>query len=197
MLNFSGIERKSSQYILAISIMLFIGSLFMPFILVYLIQESLYNTKEIMYFKAPPSSYVTFGVGMMWIALVLLVLVITKKKYEIGKLKWLSLLFIPLSIPFFMFSIENYYYLDKEGIHSNELKSYKTIETFRWDEMKEVKEIYAKEKGDTKTKAYQFITKDNRVFELPHNKNVLPFRAGLMDMLRANQVTITDNYDEL
>lgn len=196
-MNLKGLEGKSSQYILIISIMLFIGSLFMPFILVYLIQDALYNSKEMMYFKTPPSSYFTFGVGMMWIALVLLVYVITKKKFEIGKLKWLSLLFIPLSIPFFLFSIENYYYLDKEGIHSNELTSFKAVETYRWDEMKEVKEIYAKEKGNTKTKAYQFITKDNRVFELPHSKNVLPFRKGLMDMLRANQVTITDNYDEL
>ncbi|WP_316569387.1 hypothetical protein [Neobacillus sp. YIM B06451] len=197
MINLAGIERKTSQYILVISIMLFIGSLFMPFILVNLIQKALYNTKEIMYFKTPPSSYVTFGVGMMWIALVLLVFVITKKKFELGKLKWLSLLFIPLSIPFFMFSIENYYYLDKEGIHSNELSSYKSVETFRWDEIKEVKEIYANEKGMTKTKAYKFITKDNRVFELPHHKNIIPFRAGLMDMLRENKVTITDNYDEL
>ncbi|WP_156324625.1 hypothetical protein [Bacillus sp. FJAT-27245] len=197
MLNFAELEEKSTKYILIISIMLFISSLFMPFLLVYLIQESLYSSKDILYFKTPPSSYVTFGVGMMWIALVLLVFVMAKKKFDLGEMKWLSLLFIPLSIPFFMFSISNYYYLDKDGIHANELKSYNAIETFRWDEMKEVKEIYANERGMTTIKAYQFTTKDNRVFELPHDKKLLPFRAGLMKMLRESNVAITDNYDEL
>ncbi|WP_059173976.1 hypothetical protein [Bacillus sp. FJAT-27445] len=192
-MNVAVLEKKASRYILPISIMLFIGSFFMPFVIVNLIQKAMYHSSTHWFFKTPTSASITFGVGMMLIALALFMYGKTSWKFK----KWLSLFLILISIPFFMFGISNYYYLDKEGIHSDVLKSYNSVETYRWDEITEVNEVYKKEMNNTHIESYQFKTKDNRVFDLPHDKNFLPFRAGLMKMLLENKVTITDNYDEL
>ncbi|CRK82700.1 hypothetical protein BN000_02644 [Neobacillus massiliamazoniensis] len=187
-------REKRMPIIFVSAIILFISSLFMPFVLVFLIQESVYHSKSYWFFETPTSAYITFMIGMVWIPIVLILHLIIQWKYELRLLKWITIFLICWSIPFFIYGISNYYYFDKKGLHYNHLESINQITTYEWENFKEVKEIYSRNKGITYLTNYQFLTTDNKVITLPYDIKFKENQNRIIEKLKEHDIRVTSNY---
>jgi hypothetical protein len=190
-------SENTSNLILVSAIIIMISSLFMPLVFVYFIQDYLYLSADKWFYVTPPSAYIIFMIGMLWVAVSLLLHLFLKWKFDWKSLKWVSLLLILGSIPFFMFGVSNYYYLDDKGMHFNEHKTFNTIDSYYWDDIKEAKEIFVKSNGATVLDHLTLINKSGEVIELPYNTKVQNNKFKIMEKLQENNIPLTNNMGDL
>ncbi|WNF24633.1 hypothetical protein [Mesobacillus jeotgali] len=190
-------SENTSNLILVSAIIIMISSLFMPLVFVYFIQDYLYLSADKWFYVTPPSAYIIFMIGMLWVAVSLLLHLFLKWKFDWKSLKWVSLLLISGSIPFFMFGVSNYYYLDDKGMHFNEHKTFNTIDSYYWDDIKEAKEIFVKSNGATVLDHLTLINKSGEVIELPYNTKVQNNKFKIMEKLQENNIPLTNNMGDL
>ena len=188
---------NSSNIILVTAIILMISSLFMPLVFVYYIQDYLYLTADKWFYVTPPSAYIIFMIGMLWIALTSFLYLFLKWKSDRKGFKWAALFVLLGSIPFFMFGVSNYYYLDDQGMHFNDYKTYNTINSYYWEDIKEAKEIFVKSNGVTVVDHLNLVTKDGEVIELPYNSKVSNNKFRIMEKLQEYNVPLTNNMGDL
>lgn len=190
-------SENTSNIILVSAIILIISSLFMPLVFVYFIQDYLYLTKDKWFYATPPSAYILFMIGMLWLAVTLLIYLFVKWKFERKGIKWLIIVLMFGSVPFFMFGISNYYYLNDEGLHFNEAKSFNDIHSYGWKDIKQAEEIFVKTKGVTVSDHYMFTTNDGKVIELPNNSKVSYNKHRIMEKLQEFNIPLTNNMGDL
>lgn len=188
---------ESSKIILVTAIIIMISSLFMPLVFVYFIQDYLYLSADKWFYDTPSSAYVIFMMGMLWLAVSLLLHLFLKWKFDWKGIKWISLLLILGSIPFFMFGVSNYYYLDDKGVHFNEHTTFNKISSYHWHDIKEAKEIFVKSNGVTVLDHLSLVTKSGEVIELPNNPKVQNSKFKIMEKLQENNVPLTNNMGDL
>lgn len=193
----SFISENTSYLILVSAIIIIISSLFMPLVFVYFIQDYLYLSADKWFYVTPPSAYILFMIGMLWVAVTLLLHLFLRWKFDWKGLKWVSLLLILGSIPFFLFGVSNYYYLDDEGMHFNDHKTFNTIDSYYWNDIKEANEIFVKSNGVTVLDHLTLITKSGEVVELPYNTKVQNNKFKIMEKLQENNVPLTNNMGDL
>lgn len=191
-------SENTSHILLVTAIILIISSLFMPLVFVYFIQDYLYLSADKWFYITPPSAYIIFMIGMLWIAVVLFVHLFFQWKFEWRYFKWITLLLILGSIPFFMFGVSTYYYLDDQGIHFNDEKKFNRIDSYYWEDIKEAQEIFVKNNnGVTVVDHLRLTTSDGEVFELPYNTKVANNKIRIMNKLEEFNVPITNNMGDL
>lgn len=197
MLNLRSNYEDSSKIILVTAIILIISSLFMPLVFVYFIQDYFYLSADKWFYVTPPSAYVIFMIGMLWIAITLLVHLFLKWKFDWKGVKWVTLFIMSGSIPIFMFAVSNYYYLDNQGIHFNNHTTYNTINSYHWEDIEEAKEIFVKNNGVTVVDHLKLVTKDGDVIELPYSSKVKNNKFKIMEKLQEYNVPLTNNMGDL
>jgi hypothetical protein len=190
-------SENASQMILVTAIILIISSLFMPLVFVYFIQDYLYLSDDKWFYVAPPSAYVIFMIGMLWIAVTLFLHLLLKWKFDWKVTKWITLFFMTGCIPFFMFGVSNYYYLDDSGMHFNDHKTFNTINSYYWEDIKEAKEIFVKSNGVTVADHLSLLTKAGEVVELPYNTKVQNNKFKILEKLQEYDVPLTNNMGDL
>jgi len=190
-------SEKITWVLLVSAIILLISSLFMPLVLVFIIQDYLYLSSSKWFYEAPASAYVVFMIGMQWIAFMIMLHIFIQWKFEIKMFKWITMLLMTLSIPCFMFAISNYYYLDDNGIHFNELETYNTITSYHWSDFKEAREVYTKSNGVTSLDHFELITTDNEVIELPTSSKITGAKHRILEKLNEHGVNVTNNLGDL
>lgn len=168
----------------------------MPLILIFLIQDFLFFSNSHWLFIAPFSAYILFGLGMMWIALSITFLLIIKSKFEFKFFRLISFLLVSISIPFFILGSFNYYYIDNEGIHYNQIKSL-NVTFYPWSELKELKEVYSTQNGRTNLTEYIFVTKDDSMITLPFESELVRNEERILKKLKESGVKVTNNYHDL
>ena len=188
---------ESSKIILVTAIIIMISSLFMPLVFVYFIQDYLYLSADKWFYDTPSSAYIIFMIGMLWLAVSLLLHLFLKWKFDWKGIKWISLLLILGSIPFFMFGVSNYYYLDDKGVHFNDHTTFNSISSYHWQDIKEAKEIFVKSNGVTVLDHLTLVTKSGEVIELPNNPKVQNSKFRIMEKLQENNVPLTNNMGDL
>ncbi|ETI67767.1 hypothetical protein [Neobacillus vireti] len=180
------------------TIILFLSSFFTPFLLLGLVQDTLYHDRRSQwFFISPPSAYVACLIGMLWIPIVLTLHLIIQNKYEFKKMKWVTLLLILLSVPVLMGGITNYYYFDEKGVHYNSLNTLNE-KTNEWSKLQEVKIVYSKNESTNAIQLdeYQFITEDKKVITVPIRAEFKAYENLILAKLKENNVKVTDNYAE-
>ena len=187
----------SSKILLVSAIILLMSSFFLPLVLVYLIQDFLYLSNTQWFYDTPASAYVIFMIGMIWIPVLMFLHLFIEWKYEFRFLKWVTLSLMSLSIPFFMFGVSNYYYLDGEGLHFNDLETFNTITSYKWEDIEEANEVYTKSNGVTVMDHYRFITKDGEVIDLSYNNKVSSNKFRILEKLKEHDVKVTNNMGDL
>ncbi|MBT2691608.1 hypothetical protein J7E32_01125 [Bacillus sp. ISL-55] len=188
---------NSSNIILVTAIILIISSLFMPLVFVYIIQDYLYLSADKWFYDTPSSAYVIFMIGMQWIAVTLFLYLFFTWKFEWKGIKWITLLIMLGCVPFFMFGVSNYYYLDDQGMHFNDYNTFNTINSYHWEDIKEAKEIFVKSNGVTIVDHLNLVTKAGEVIELPYNSKVQNNRFKIMEKLQENNIPLTNNMGDL
>lgn len=188
---------NTSKILFASAIIMMICSLFMPFVLVFIIQDYLYLSSEKWFYDTPSSAYVLIIIGMLWIPIMMLVHLFIQWKFELRYFKWISLVLMTLSIPFFMYGISNYYYLDDKGIHFNDVKTFNTITSYEWENFIGAKEVYTRSNNVTIMDHYDFETKDGEIISLASNHKISSHKFRILEKLKEHGVEVTNNLADL
>lgn len=127
--------------ILPSSIILIISSFFIPVAVIMFIQDMLFFSYDHWAFIRPAEAYIGFGLGMIWVSIVLLSFLFTKmyseKKDRKYRLTALHFLFLILAVPVFVLSVHHYAYLDEYGVHGSSFWSL-TEDKMAWEDVDNV-----------------------------------------------------------
>jgi hypothetical protein len=91
------------------------------------------------------------------------------------------------SIPVFILSLTNYYYLDKEGIHYNSLTSIGEKE-YKWDEIAKVHIVYRNHEGTTSFYQYKFEMPDGSEITIPYNDKLAEHKWRVEEKIKENNM---------
>ncbi|MEH7077017.1 hypothetical protein [Neobacillus drentensis] len=193
------IKRKESSgsnhvKMVAYTIILFISSLFVPFIAVATYQSVVYFSRAQWFFSTPFSAYITFMSGMIYLAVILTLYLIFRQRFEGSLFKVIFIVLLLSSIPAFVLSLTNYYYLDKEGIHYNNLMGFDEKE-YRWDKMARVHIIYRNHQGTTGFYKYRFEMKDGSDIMIPYNEKLAEHKWRVEEKIKENNIQVSDNFN--
>ncbi|MCM3768745.1 hypothetical protein [Neobacillus niacini] len=189
-------SEEDSVKLVAYTIILYISSFFVPFIVVAAYQSLVYYSRSQWFFATPFSAYVAFMGGMLYIAALLTVYLILRQKWEGAKLKLKLVIgvFAVLSIPVFLLSLTNYYYVDDKGIHYNQLISFQEAE-YKWEKIETVNVIYRNQQGTTSYYQYKFELANGSTVTLPYNGKFNENRWRINAKIEQYQIKEKDNFD--
>lgn len=181
--------------LVAYTIILYICSIFVPFIAVPSYQSMVYYSRSQWFFSTPFSAYITFMGGMIYIAVILTLYLIFRQRWEGIWFKVVLGAMILASIPAFISSLTNYYYLDNEGIHYNTMKSLKEKE-YRWDRISKVHILYRNHQGTTSFYQYRFEMPDGSEITIPSNDKLVEHKWRVENKIKENKIPTTDNFKD-
>jgi hypothetical protein len=185
---------ENSIKLVAYTIILFLSSFFAPLVVVASYQSMVYSSRAQWFFSTPISSYITFMGGMIYIAVVLTFYIIFRNRWEGSRVKWITGMLLLISLPAFIFSLTNYYYLDDDGIHYNSLLSLKETE-YKWGEIKKVHIVYRNYQGTTDLYQYKFEMGDGSQVTIPFNDKLSEHKYQVQEIIKENNIPIKDNYN--
>lgn len=161
---------RAGSILVTTAVILFFASVPIGIFIVSFIHQSFYLKKTHWYFDSPMSSYITM-VAMFLIIPVLLIFIAIYlfKTYESKKrsliLALSALITIGITAVGGYLSLDNYFYMDKTGLHYDELwRIDKTV--YEWDAITEMKQINKKEGGTLTPEKVVFTYGDDKI-ELP------------------------------
>ncbi len=131
--------------------------------------------------------------GMLFIAVILTIYLIFRERWEGPRFKWITGILIIASIPAFIFSLTNYYYLDEDGIHYNSLMGLKETE-YKWEEITKAQKVYRNHQGTTSLLQYNFEIGDSGKVTIPFNDKLSEHKWQLEEKLKENNIPMKDNY---
>jgi hypothetical protein len=186
-------SEETQVKLVAYTIILYISSLFVPFVVVATYQSMFQMSRSQWFFTTPFTSYIGFMIGMLYIAVVLTVYLILRQKSEAMKLKWITPILVLLSIPIFVLSLLNYYYIDEAGIHYNSVTSIKE-EHYKWEDVATLHEVYRNHQGTTGYYQFKFEMKDGQIITIPYDDKLRENSRRIEEKVKEFSIVVKDNY---
>jgi hypothetical protein len=161
---------RAGSLLITVAVILLFASVPIGIFIVTFIHQSIYIDKSHWFFDSPMSSYITMVAMLMIIPVLLIIIAIylfktdesRKRSFHVGVASIFTLLIMGAGG---YLSIDNYYYMDKDGLYYDELwKLEQTV--YPWDRITEMKQVNKKEAG-TLTPDKLVFTYDNEKIELP------------------------------
>lgn len=185
-------EEKSVKLV-AYTIILYISSFFVPFVIVASFQSLIYFSRSQWFFATPFSAYITFMAGMFYIAVVFTIFLIFRQKWDGNNFKIITGLLLLISIPAFYFSLTNYYYLDDKGVHYNSLMSVNEKE-YKWENVHTVHIVYRNHQGTVSNYQYKFELNNGSIITLPYDDKFAENVGRIEDKIQQFGITVKDNF---
>lgn len=161
---------RAGSLLITIAVILLFASVPIGIFLVSFIHQSIYLDRSYWFFESPMSSYITMVLVFLIIPVLLIIIAIYLFKTDESK-KRSYIVFIASAFTLLIMStgcylsIDNYYYMDKNGLYYDELwKLEQTV--YSWNEITEMKQINKKEGGTLTPDKLIFIFEDKKI-ELP------------------------------
>ncbi|MEO2075539.1 MAG: hypothetical protein ABGX20_09055 [Bacillus sp. (in: firmicutes)] len=186
-------EEQSQAKLVAYTIILYICSFILPFVFVATFQSTVYFSRDYWFFSTPFSAYTTFMGGMLYIAIVFTLYLIFKQIWESVKIKWLTGILLLASIPAFILSLTNYYYLDDSGIHYNSLKGLEET-VYSWKDINKVHIVYRNHQGTTSLYQYNFEMESGDKVTIPFDDKLAEYKYKLDAIIKGNKIPVEDNF---
>lgn len=181
-------------FITTTGLLLMILSVIVPFPAVLFIQDMLFFSYDHLSFIRPAATYISFGTGMIWIAIVLFCFLFTKmhaeKKGRPYKRTGIHLVFLILGFVIFAFSIFHYHYLDERGVHSNSFWSL-SEDSMAWDDIEEVSRLV--EEDSYRVLSYTFSNKDTSI-TIPYSSEDTDTSNAINDAIQMYEWDVIDNF---
>nr|WP_263326213.1 hypothetical protein [Neobacillus sp. Marseille-Q6967] len=191
-------KRESSDEnivkLVAYTIILYVSSLFVPFVVVASFQSMMYVSRSQWFFETPLSAYIGFMVGMLIIALTLTLYLIFRLRSNKRILKVIVGSLILLTIPVFIFTSTSYYYLDDKGIHYNNLTSLKEKE-YKWEDVDTFHKVYRNHQGTTGYYQFKFEMVNGEMVTIPFSDKVRENQSKIEEVVNKFKIKVKDNFD--
>lgn len=163
---------RAGSLLITVAVILFFASVPIGIFIVTFIHQSIYIDKSQWFFDSPMSSYITMVAMLLIIPVLLIIIAIylfktdesSKRSFNVFVASIFTLLIMAAGG---YLSIDNYYYMDKNGLYYDELwKLEQTV--YPWDKITEIKQVNKKE-GGTLTPDRLIFTYENEKIEFPLN----------------------------
>ncbi|EKN65314.1 hypothetical protein BABA_21001 [Neobacillus bataviensis LMG 21833] len=187
------VDEEHSVKLVAYTIILFISSFFAPFVIVASYQSMVYFSRSYWFFSTPFSAYITFMGGMLFIAAIMTIYLIFRQRENARKLKWITGILLLISIPVFILSLTNYYYMDDKGIYYNGLTGIEEKE-YKWNDMAKVHIIYRNHQGSTGFYQYKFEMTDGSKIILPFNDKLSENKFRIEAKIKELKIPVHNNF---
>lgn len=187
----------SIQFQVTLIIITFLSSFFIPFIILYPIQEVLFQPKNIWFFEAAMSTYFIFISAILFVSLVLLVNILsnptTKTMLLIRRIGLIVSLIISCIV--IGLCLNTYNYMNSNGIYNN--KFFSLSEEFTsWEEITDAKQIYVKKDNITTADRFEFTLSDGSKMEVKLTNKLRKNKTLVRQILKSNNVIIESAYPE-
>ncbi|OCA90765.1 hypothetical protein A8F94_02490 [Bacillus sp. FJAT-27225] len=191
----TGAAEDKNVKMVAYTIILFISSLFAPFVIVASIQSLFFYKRDYWFFETPAPAYLIFMAGMFLAALAMAAYIFANWKWEHKNLPHLLAVGILLCIPFLAAGIDHYYYADEKGVYLNEAAGI-GVKDYQWTEFKAVKKVYVKSiQGQVSLDRYTFTTVDGKKVELRNTKKFYEAKPRIDGVIEDLGLKVKDNFD--
>lgn len=161
---------RAGSLLITVAVILLFASVPIGIFIVTFIHQSFYIEKSHWFFDSPMSSYIAMVAMLLIIPVLLIIIAIYLFKTDESRKRSFSV-FIASTFTLLVMaaggylSLDNYYYIDKDGLYYDELwKLEQTV--YSWDNITEIKQINKKEGGTLTPDKLIFIFDDNKI-ELP------------------------------
>ncbi|WP_217588899.1 hypothetical protein [Lentibacillus saliphilus] len=187
-------KKDPTEYVphfIAVTIILALSSLFMPFIVLPLIQDTVFHSIPFWFFMAPVSSY--FITGGLFLYAALIAGVMAYVQFHIGgkKLQKTAAIIVAL-LPFWIggyLVIHQYVYFNDQGIYKNEFFSLDETE-YTWDTVDEAVYYMYNDKGTMRVDSLELVYGDGSVLTFDYNRDISSHRGAIQRTLQDNGVEI-------
>lgn len=186
-------ERKVTM--VAITIIMYISSFFVPFVIVASIHSMYFFKREYWFFETPASSYIAFMGGMLLSAVLFTLYLAAAWKWGSKNLGIALLALQIFTIPVYIGAVDNYYYATEEGIFFNKLAGY-GVKKYAWSDMESVHIVYRHTKGSVRLDQYKFTNKDGEELVIPYTPGFAESQWRIDEVIKAYELQVSDNYDD-
>lgn len=167
-MNAHNVDRAGSLLITA-AVILFFASVPIGIFIVSFVHQSFYLNRTQWFFDSPMSSYITMVAVLLIIPILLIVMAIYLFKTDESRKRSINVLIASIFTLILMaagsyLSVDNYYFMDKKGLHYDELWKLEKV-VYSWDEMTSMKQVN-KNDGGTLTPEKVVFTYGERKVEL-------------------------------
>lgn len=167
-MNAHNADRAGSLLITA-AVILFFASVPIGIFIVSFVHQSFYLNRTQWFFDSPMSSYITMVAVLLIIPILLIVMAIYLFKTDESRKRSINVLIASIFTLILMaagsyLSVDNYYFMDKKGLHYDELWKLEKV-VYSWDEMTSMKQVN-KNDGGTLTPEKVVFTYGERNVEL-------------------------------
>lgn len=167
-MNAHNADRAGSLLITA-AVILFFASVPIGIFIVSFVHQSFYLNRTQWFFDSPMSSYITMVAVLLIIPILLIVMAIYLFKTDESRKRSINVLIASIFTLILMaagsyLSVDNYYFMDKKGLHYDELWKLEKV-VYSWDEMTSMKQVN-KNDGGTLTPEKVVFTYGERKVEL-------------------------------
>lgn len=180
-------ESDHSPLLIAIAVVSALSTIFVPYLFIFILQESIFYSKENWYIGTPWSAYFIFAGGLLWISLILTVYLILKNKLDIKIKKWIVTSLLLFSFVFFTLGVSNYYVFKKDGLYYNHILSVQETH-YGWDEFVELVYLYEEKNGITELNNIHLVTQDGKVINIRYDHKFRRNRLRVIMSLQKNDV---------
>lgn len=161
---------RAGSLLITVAVILLFASVPIGIFIVSFIHNSVYLDRSHWFFDSPMSSYITMVAVFLIIPVLLIFMAIYLFKTDESRKRSFNV-FIAAAFTLVIMaaggylSIDNYYFMDKNGLYYDELWKLEQTE-YSWNEITEMKQINKKE-GGTLTPDKVIFTYDDKRIELP------------------------------
>ncbi|PYZ95158.1 hypothetical protein CR194_06490 [Salipaludibacillus keqinensis] len=184
--------------LIVISIIVTVSAIFLPIIIIYILQDVFYFSRDYWFRTTPTSAYVIFIGGMLMIPVASVLYMIIKyvmdKKNMTIRIGWIFVIISLAVIPMSALGVMNYYYLDDNGVHYNH--TLQTSETsYLWEEIIQI-QPYSDEDNNQYFSHFTLTTQDGRQVDMPASHEFLQYRQIVFQIVEDHGGEVLDRIEE-
>lgn len=183
-------------FILTTGVLLIMLSFIVPFPAILFIQDLLFFSYDHISFIRPSTAFFGFGLGMIWLALVLFSFLFTKiyceKKEKNYSLTGLHLILFLFGFVIFFFSVFNYHYIDEQALHSNPILSI-SEKNIAWNDVEHV----SREVRDDNAQVLSYTFSDNAIeITIPYDTEDTDTSSAIYSLMDKYDWDVKDHFVE-
>ncbi|WP_246942011.1 hypothetical protein [Bacillus pinisoli] len=181
-----------SSFLIMTSIILVLSCLIVPFVAIYTYQDIFINNVPAWFFTTPKYNYFIFAGALTWFSILIILFVIYRNHVMMSDKKLRILPFLLLAIPgciVIVLSLNNYFYLNDEGIHTRSMADF-SVKTYKWEDVTEAKQLQIIRDGVMFEGDMVFTFKDGESFNLPVTKEVQLNKRRIYTALREFNIEV-------
>ncbi|KGX92076.1 hypothetical protein N781_02975 [Pontibacillus halophilus JSM 076056 = DSM 19796] len=191
-------HEQSNGVLIALTVITFISSMILPFILVPTIQDVLFFSKEHWMFVTPFSAYITGVIGLVASGVTLLVLLFAKirteykdKKFSLFHYIWV----VPILVGTYYLAIHSYMYVQDDGIHYRQLGEFSATH-LAWEDVTRVEKVIINDRSQISLEGYELEDSKGNSYFIENSAELRDNEYKILDQINHVEVTVTEKEKE-